>query len=75
MTGRITKIGDAGDHTALYEAANVILTRPAKGAGLKSWAMKLARRAAMKKANVALARTLAWLPLAGPKRLVLFASL
>jgi hypothetical protein len=25
--------------TALYEAANVILTRPIKGGGLKSWAM------------------------------------
>ena len=59
MTGRITKIGDAGVRTALYEAANVILTRPVKGSGLKSWAMKLARRAGMKKAKVALARKLA----------------
>ena len=59
VTGRITKIGDAGVRTALYEAANVILTRPVKGAALKSWAMKLARRAGMKKAKVALARKLA----------------
>jgi transposase len=59
VTGRITKIGDAGARAALYEAANVILTRPAKGSGLKSWAMKLARRAGMKKAKVALARKLA----------------
>jgi transposase len=59
VTGRIAKIGDAGVRTALYEAANVILTRPVKGAGLKSWAMKLARRAGMKKAKVALARRLA----------------
>ena len=45
--------------TALYEAANVILTRPLKGAtGLKSWAMKLAKRAGMAKAKVALARKL-----------------
>ena len=58
MTGRITKIGDAGVRAALYEAANVILTRPVKGSGLKSWAMKLARRAGMKKAKVALARKL-----------------
>src|SRR4051794_36379923 len=28
VTGRISKIGDAGVRTALYEAANVILTRP-----------------------------------------------
>jgi len=59
VTGRITKIGDAGVRTALYEAANVILTRPVRGTGLKSWAMKLARRAGMKKAKVALARKLA----------------
>ena len=59
VTGRITKIGDAGVRTALYEAANVILTRPVKGLGLKSWAMKLAKRAGMKKAKVALARKLA----------------
>ncbi len=44
--------------TALYEAANVILTRPVKGGGLNSWAMKLAKRAGMKKAKVALARKL-----------------
>ena len=56
---RITKIGDAGVRAALYEAANVILTRPVKGSGLKSRAMKLARRAGMKKAKVALARKLA----------------
>ena len=59
VSGRITKIGDASVRTALYEAANVILTRPIKGSGLKSWAMKLARRAGMKKAKVALARKLA----------------
>ena len=35
------------------------MTRPVKGASLKSWAMKLARRAGMKKAKGALARRLA----------------
>ena len=45
--------------TALYEAANVILTRPLKGAtALKSWGMKFAKRAGMAKAKVALARKL-----------------
>jgi hypothetical protein len=44
---------------ALYEAAHIILTRPIKGGGLKSRAMKLAKRAGMKKAKVALARKLA----------------
>jgi transposase len=59
VTGRISKIGDASVRTALYEAAHVILVRPVRGSGLKSWAMKLARRAGMKKAKVALARKLA----------------
>jgi transposase len=59
VTGRISKIGDAGVRTVLYEAANVILTRPVKGSLLKSWAMRLAARAGMRKAKVALARKLA----------------
>jgi transposase len=59
ITGRISKIGDGSVRTALYEAAHVILTRPVKGLGLKSWAMRLAKRAGMKKAKVALARRLA----------------
>jgi transposase len=42
IDGRISKIGDASVRTALYEAANTILTRPVKGSGLKSWAMRLA---------------------------------
>ena len=46
-TGRISKIGDAGVRTALYEAAHTILTRPVKGCGLKSWAARLAKRAGM----------------------------
>jgi transposase len=58
-TGRISKIGDGSVRTALYEAAHIILTRPVKGSGLKSWAMRLAMRAGMKKAKVALARKLA----------------
>jgi transposase len=59
ITGRISKIGDGAVRTALYEAANIILTRPVKGSGLKSWAARLAKRTGMKKAKVALARKLA----------------
>jgi transposase len=59
VTGRISKIGDADVRTMLYEAANVILTKPVKGSLLKSWAMRLAARAGMRKAKVALARKLA----------------
>ena len=59
VTGRISKIGDAGVRTALYEAANVILTRTRKGSSLKTWAMGVAKRAGMRAAKVALARKLA----------------
>lgn len=59
-TGRISKIGDASVREALYQAAHVMLTKPVKGCpGLKSWAMRIARRAGMNKAKVALARKLA----------------
>jgi transposase len=59
-TGRISKCGDASVRTALYEAANVILSRPIKGSGsLRKWAMRIAARAGRKKAKVALARKLA----------------
>ncbi len=59
ITGRISKIGDGAVRAALYEAAHVILTRPVKGGTLKSWAARLAKRAGMRKAKVALARKLA----------------
>jgi transposase len=59
-TGRISKIGDGSVRTALYEAAHIMLTKPVKGcSALKSWAMRIARRAGMSKAKVALARKLA----------------
>ncbi|HZE51808.1 MAG TPA: IS110 family transposase [Bradyrhizobium sp.] len=60
FTGRISKIGDRSVRTALYEAAHIMLTKPIKGCSqLKSWAMRIARRAGMSKAKVALARRLA----------------
>lgn len=59
-TGRISKIGDSSVRTALYEAAHIMLTKPVKGCSqLKSWAMRIKRRAGMSKAKVALARRLA----------------
>ena len=59
-TGRISKIGDAAVREALYQAAHVMLTKPVKGcSALKSWAMRIARRAGPRKAKVALARKLA----------------
>jgi transposase len=59
-TGRISKIGDAAVREALYQAAHIMLTKPVRNcSGLKSWAMRIARRAGMRKAKVALARKLA----------------
>jgi transposase len=59
-TGRISKIGDAAVREALYQAAHIMLIKPLKGCTqLKSWAMRIARRAGMRKAKVALARKLA----------------
>jgi transposase len=60
IDGRISKIGDASVREALYQAAHVMLTKPVKGAtALKSWAMRIAKRAGLRKAKVALARKLA----------------
>lgn len=59
-SGRISKIGDAAVRAALYEAAHIMLTKPIRGCSrLKGWAMRIARRAGMNKAKVALARKLA----------------
>jgi transposase len=58
-TGRISKVGDAMVRTALFEAANVMLTRAVRFSTLKAWALGVAGRHGMKKAKVALARKLA----------------
>ena len=57
--GRVSKCGDAMMRTALYEAAQVLLTRTQKWSWLKAWGMQVARRRGAKKAIVALARRLA----------------
>jgi len=60
ISGRISKIGDAAVREALYQSAHLILTKPIRGCTeLKSWAMRIAKRAGMAKAKVALARKLA----------------
>jgi transposase len=58
-TGRISKVGDAAVRTALFEAANIMLTRAARWSSLKAWALRVGNRHGMKKAKVALARKLA----------------
>jgi transposase len=59
VSGGIGKVGDATVRTALYEAANAMLTRTARVSGLKRWALEVARRRGAKRAKVALARKLA----------------
>ena len=59
VTGGISKVGDAMVRAALYEAANVMLTRAGRFSSLKRWAMAVAGRRGMKRAKVALARKLA----------------
>jgi transposase len=59
VSGGISKVGDAMVRTALYEAANAMLTRTVRISAPKRWALEVARRRGMKRAKVALARKLA----------------
>jgi transposase len=45
--------------TSLYEAANVLLTRSKRWSALKAWGLKIAKKAGIRKATVAVARKLA----------------
>src|SRR5690242_21848485 len=58
VTGGISKAGDAMVRTALYEAANVMLTRVGKFSALKRWGLEVAKRRGVRRAKVALARKL-----------------
>jgi transposase len=59
VVGRISKAGDVMVRTALYEAANSMLTRSTRMSALRRWAMEVAKRRGHKRALVALARKLA----------------
>ncbi len=59
VTGSISRVGDAMARTALYEAAQSLLTRTVRFSALKRWAMELAKRRGMQRAKVAVARKLA----------------
>ena len=59
VTGGVSKMGDTMVRTALYEAANVMLTRAGRFSTIKRWAMEVAKRRGMQRAKVALARKLA----------------
>jgi transposase len=57
--GRISRCGDPLARSYLFEAANVMLGRTRQTNSLKRWGTKLAKRAGLKKARVALARKMA----------------
>jgi transposase len=59
VTGAISRVGDAMVRMALYEAANVMLSRVTRFSSLKRWALDVAKRRGLKRAKVALARKLA----------------
>jgi transposase len=59
VTGGISRVGDAMVRTALYEAANVLLSRVTRFSALKRWGLEVAKRRGMKRAKVAVARKLA----------------
>ena len=55
IVGQITRAGDAGMRTALYQAATVMLQR-GRPSWLTAWALGVAKRRGKKRATVALAR-------------------
>ncbi len=55
VTGGITRVGDTMVRTALYEAANILLSRVTRFSALKRWGMEVAKRRGLKRAKVALA--------------------
>src|SRR5213592_1850245 len=56
----VTRTGDEMVRTALYEAANVLLSRITRFSKLKRWGMDVAKRRGSKRAKVALARKVGW---------------
>lgn len=59
VKGHISKAGDARLRSALYEAANVLLTRVKRPCALQTWGKALAAAKGGKRARVAVARKLA----------------
>jgi transposase len=51
VTGGITRTGDEMVRTALYEAANVLLSRIMRFSKLKRWGMDVAKRRGSKRAK------------------------
>ena len=49
--GGVSKVGDAMVRTALFEAAHIMLTRATRFSSLKRWALDVAKRRGMKRAQ------------------------
>ncbi len=58
VVGGISRAGDAGVRTALYQAATSMLYHSSKNSWLRAWGMRVAQRRGMKRAVVAVARRL-----------------
>jgi transposase len=58
-TGGVSKAGDGEVRTALYEAANIMMTRFQGFCALKAWGLRYAKKKGHKRACVAVARRLA----------------
>ena len=56
VTGSVSRVGDEMARTALYEAANTLLSRVTRFSALKRWGMDVAKRRGTRRAKVALAR-------------------
>jgi transposase len=56
VTGGVSCVGDEMARTALYEAANAVLSRVTRFSALKRWGIDVAKRRGAKRAKVALAR-------------------
>jgi transposase len=59
VSGGITRVGDEMVRTALYEAANTLLSPRTRFSALKRWGLEVAKRRGLKRAKVAVARKLA----------------
>jgi len=59
VEGHIFRCGDADVRSALYTAANAMLTRSSRWSSLKAWGIKLAKQRGHRRAVIAVARKLA----------------
>jgi len=58
-TGRISKCGDREVRQALYDAAGSMLRRCRRSSALRTWGLRIMKRAGIKKATVAVSRKMA----------------